>query len=117
MADAPPPDGKPAGAALVLASAAPSVPVGAPPSGHASAPPSAGTRDVVLLGPPTADGTGIHVLRARNQRIETGDGLSQCYVRAERGDRAMRPAHLPRGVAEERAARADGHQDSGRHHP
>jgi hypothetical protein len=30
-------------------------------------------RDVVLLGPPTADGTGVHVLRARDERIETGE--------------------------------------------
>ena len=29
--------------------------------------------DVVLLGPPTADGAGIHVLRARDQRIEAGE--------------------------------------------
>jgi len=28
---------------------------------------------VVLLGPPTADGDGVHVLRAREQRIETGE--------------------------------------------
>ena len=29
--------------------------------------------DVVLLGPPTADGAGIHVLRAREERLETGE--------------------------------------------
>jgi hypothetical protein len=29
--------------------------------------------DVVLLGPPTADGGGVHVLRAREERIETGE--------------------------------------------
>lgn len=29
--------------------------------------------DVVLLGPPTADGTGLQVLRAREERIETGE--------------------------------------------
>lgn len=34
------------------------------------APPS---RDVVLLGPPTADGNGVHVLRARNERLEAGE--------------------------------------------
>lgn len=29
--------------------------------------------DVVLLGPPTSDGDGVHVLRAREERIETGE--------------------------------------------
>jgi len=29
--------------------------------------------DVVLLGPPTTDGEGIHVLRAREDRIEAGE--------------------------------------------
>src|SRR5687767_7563831 len=29
--------------------------------------------DVVVLGPPTADGSGVHVLRAREERIETGE--------------------------------------------
>ena len=29
--------------------------------------------DVVLLGPPTADGGGVHVLRARDAKIETGE--------------------------------------------
>ena len=29
--------------------------------------------DVVLIGPPTADGGGVHVLRAREARIETGE--------------------------------------------
>ena len=29
--------------------------------------------DVVLLGPPTADGGGVHVLRAREEKIETGE--------------------------------------------
>jgi len=29
--------------------------------------------DFVLLGPPTADGAGIHVLRARDERIEAGE--------------------------------------------
>lgn len=32
-----------------------------------------GTRDVVLLGPPTADGDGVHVIRARDTQIETGE--------------------------------------------
>lgn len=35
--------------------------------------PSAGKTDVVVLGPPTADGGGVHVLRARDERIETGE--------------------------------------------
>jgi hypothetical protein len=30
-------------------------------------------QDVVLLGPPTADGGGVHVLRARNERVEAGE--------------------------------------------
>jgi len=29
--------------------------------------------DVVLLGPPTADGGGVHVLRARDEKVETGE--------------------------------------------
>ncbi len=29
--------------------------------------------DVVLLGPPTTDGAGVHVLRAREDRIEAGE--------------------------------------------
>jgi hypothetical protein len=33
----------------------------------------ADSQDVVVLGPPTADGDGVHVLRARNERIETGE--------------------------------------------
>ena len=33
----------------------------------------AGGEDVVLLGPPTADGAGLHVLRAREQRLEAGE--------------------------------------------
>lgn len=34
--------------------------------------PSAKT-DVVVLGPPTADGGGVHVIRARDERLETGE--------------------------------------------
>ncbi|MDB4945520.1 MAG: hypothetical protein JWP97_5054 [Labilithrix sp.] len=49
-------------ASASLAPASASAPVSAP-----SAP------DVVLLGGPTADGGGIHVLRARNEQIETGE--------------------------------------------
>ncbi len=37
-----------------------------------SAPPS-GKTDVVLLGPPTADGAGVHVLRARDESVEAGE--------------------------------------------
>jgi hypothetical protein len=40
----------------------------APPEGEA--PPR---RDVVLLGPRTADGEGVHVLRARDERLEAGE--------------------------------------------
>lgn len=29
--------------------------------------------DVVLLGPPTPDGSGVHVLRARDERLEAGE--------------------------------------------
>ena len=29
--------------------------------------------DVVVLGPPTTDGEGVHVIRAREERIETGE--------------------------------------------
>ena len=29
--------------------------------------------DVVVLGPPTPDGQGVHVLRAREERIEAGE--------------------------------------------
>jgi hypothetical protein len=32
-----------------------------------------GKTDVVLLGPPTSDGEGVHVLRAREERVETGE--------------------------------------------
>lgn len=31
------------------------------------------SQDVVLLGPKTADGNGIHVLRARSERVEAGE--------------------------------------------
>lgn len=30
-------------------------------------------QDVVILGPPTSDGQGVHVLRARNERLEAGE--------------------------------------------
>lgn len=33
----------------------------------------AAKQDVVLLGPPTADGNGVHVLRAREERLEAGE--------------------------------------------
>lgn len=29
--------------------------------------------DIVFLGPPTADGAGVHVLRAREERLEAGE--------------------------------------------
>jgi hypothetical protein len=31
------------------------------------------SKDVVLLGPPTTDGAGVHVIRAREERIEAGE--------------------------------------------
>jgi hypothetical protein len=43
---------------------------------RASAPPAAAkkpSKDVVLLGPPTADGAGLHVIRARDERLEAGE--------------------------------------------
>ena len=39
----------------------------------ADAPEKPPTKDVVLLGPPTADGEGVHVLRAREDRVEAGE--------------------------------------------
>ena len=39
-------------------------------SGSKDAPPK---NDVVMLGPPTADGGGVHVLRARNEQLEAGE--------------------------------------------
>lgn len=41
-----------------------------PSEAHSASPAST---DVVLLGPPTADGNGVHILRARDQRLETGE--------------------------------------------
>jgi hypothetical protein len=41
-----------------------------------SAPPATAkkpSKDVVLLGPPTADGAGLHVIRARDERLEAGE--------------------------------------------
>lgn len=35
--------------------------------------PAKPARDVVLLGPPTADGDGVHILRAREERLEAGE--------------------------------------------
>lgn len=35
--------------------------------------PAAPAQDVVLLGPPTADGGGVHVLRARDEKVEVGE--------------------------------------------
>jgi hypothetical protein len=56
--------------------------VDGPPDGKANAPVAVAvakdavttsSSDVVLIGPPTADGGGVHVLRARNERIEAGE--------------------------------------------
>ena len=38
-----------------------------------SAATKAPSKDIVFLGPPTADGGGVHVIRARDERIETGE--------------------------------------------
>jgi hypothetical protein len=55
----------PAKAALASQESAPST--GAATS---AAPPP---QDVVILGPPTADGAGVHVLRAREEKLEVGE--------------------------------------------
>lgn len=34
---------------------------------------AAPAQDVVILGPPTADGAGVHVLRARDEKVEVGE--------------------------------------------
>ncbi|HEY8075491.1 MAG TPA: hypothetical protein VIF62_15310 [Labilithrix sp.] len=39
----------------------------------ADSPPKPDGKDVVVLGPPTADGDGVHVLRARNEKLEAGE--------------------------------------------
>ncbi len=44
-----------------------------PPEAPAKETAPAPKQDVVLLGPPTADGNGVHVLRAREERIEAGE--------------------------------------------
>ena len=73
MSDVPPRDGPP-GRPGPLAQAPPSPQT--PMSSQAAAPPAVAT-DVVILGPPTADGAGLHVIRARSDvgthRIETGE--------------------------------------------
>lgn len=73
MSDAPakdapsssPPPAPAAGTPACSAASASSAP-------SSSAKPAPGT-DVVLLGPPTADGAGVHVLRAREERLELGE--------------------------------------------
>ncbi|HSO34787.1 MAG TPA: hypothetical protein VLT33_19770 [Labilithrix sp.] len=47
--------------------------VAPPPVAAPAAPAAAPATDVVLLGPPTADGAGVHVIRARDERIEAGE--------------------------------------------
>lgn len=44
------------------------------------------SKDVVLLGPPTADGAGVHVVRAREQRLEVGELRALEQGRPIRGD-------------------------------
>ena len=43
------------------------------PANAALAPAPARAPDVVILGPPTADGAGVHVLRAREEKVELGE--------------------------------------------
>jgi len=43
------------------------------PGAHADAPVATPATDVVILGPPTADGAGVHVLRAREEKVELGE--------------------------------------------
>lgn len=65
MSDVPPRNG--------LAKAPGSGSTAAPSSAQSSAPQSSPPQDIVLLGPPTADGAGVHVIRARDERVETGE--------------------------------------------
>lgn len=63
-----PPNGPPpASSSAAALSPAPATPAPASTAGAAA------KQDVVLLGPPTADGAGVHVIRAREERIETGE--------------------------------------------
>jgi hypothetical protein len=57
----------PAKAALVPAVDVPAAPAKAPDPAPVPA------TDVVILGPPTADGAGVHVLRAREEKVEIGE--------------------------------------------
>lgn len=43
------------------------------PVAGAAAPVAPPPQDVVILGPPTADGAGVHVLRAREEKVEVGE--------------------------------------------
>jgi hypothetical protein len=45
----------------------------APAASSAPAASAGAKQDVVVLGPPTADGGGVHVLRARDERLEAGE--------------------------------------------
>jgi len=72
--------GKPAASGTTApVTGAPNLPAAAPPASQGRAADRPATcakdapRDVVLLGPPTADGGGVHVIRARDERIETGE--------------------------------------------
>lgn len=53
--------------------ASPSTAPAAAPATATAAASTDAKQDVVLLGPPTADGAGVHVIRAREERIETGE--------------------------------------------
>lgn len=79
MSDAPakdsslPPTSVAATAASSSASAHGHAPVTGGPVASAPDAPDAPAKDVVLLGPRTADGAGVHVIRARHERIEAGE--------------------------------------------
>jgi hypothetical protein len=61
------------GAGPMAASLAPRPESSTATAGGATAGDATAKQDVVLLGPPTADGAGVHVLRARDERIEAGE--------------------------------------------
>lgn len=63
---------KPASPLATGANGGPADASGMTPAASASSAPAA-SNDVVLLGPPTADGAGVHVIRAREEGIETGE--------------------------------------------
>jgi hypothetical protein len=63
-------DAKPHGASIAVTTATTAT---VAPADQPTAVAPAQDVDVVVLGPPTADGAGVHVLRARPQGLETGE--------------------------------------------